>query len=149
MTVRTRRTAVAVVAMLVAAAWTGLAACQGSGGGDGAWYRVEAPAVTLAAGASGTASVRFQPRAGYHWNGEFPARLKVSDPGTATLAKADFTNSGGDFQDQGGTGVLAIPLTAGTASQSVLKGVADFSVCNDKECRIFKQVAIEVPLHVQ
>lgn len=147
MTVRTWRTAVATVAVAMACA--GGWACQKGGDANAAWYRVEVPALTLATGAQGSAAVRFVPREGYHWNGEFPAKAKVADPGTATLAKADFSASGGDFQDQGGTGVLAIPVTAGAAGPTALKGVADFSVCNDKECRIFKQVAIEVPLNVQ
>lgn len=128
----------------------GAGACKAGGATDSAaWFRIDAPAVTLAAGAAGAAIVKFVPRGGYHWNPEFPARLKVSDAGSVTATKTDFSLSGGDFKDEGGTGALSIPVAAQSVGTTALKGLADFSVCNDKECRIFKQIAVEVPIHVQ
>ncbi len=141
-----RKWMAAVATMVLAAAW----GCKDGAASDkGAWYRIDAAAVTLAPGADGAAQVKFVPRDGYHWNPEFPARLKVSDPGTVRAERTDFSMSNGDFQDQGGTGVLAIPVTAQAAGTTALKAQADFSVCSAKECRIFKQVAVEVPIHVQ
>jgi len=146
MTTNRKRMAAVAAAVAMAAAW----GCRdGSAADAGAWYRIDAAAVTVAPGASGVAQVKFVPREGYHWNPEFPAKLKVSDLGTVRAERTDFSLSNGDFRDQGGTGVLSIPVAAQAAGTTALKAVADFSVCNDKECRIFKQVAVEVPIHVQ
>jgi hypothetical protein len=126
-----------------------LGGCKGGGAAEStAWYRIDARELTLAPGAQGSALVRFIPRDGYHWNPEFPARLKVSDAGSVKASKVDFSLSNGDFLDEGGTGALTIPVAAQAAGATALKGLADFSVCNDKECRIFKQIAVEVPIDV-
>jgi hypothetical protein len=123
--------------------------CKDGGAAESAaWYRIDAKELTLAPGAEGAAQVRFIPRNGYHWNPEFPARLKVSDAGSVKASKVDFSLSNGDFLDEGGTGALTIPIAAQAAGATALKGLADFSVCNDKECRIFKQIAVEVPIDV-
>lgn len=124
-------------------------ACKGGGSESAALYRLETPALALAAGASGDAKVRFVPADGYHWNPEFPARLKVSESAALTPDKNDFSLSAGDFKDESGVGSLSIRVAAKTAGATALKGLADFSVCNDKECRIFKQIAVEVPVNVQ
>jgi len=124
--------------------------CKGSGGGADSvtWYNIDIPSVKIAPGADAAVLVRFIPREGYHWNPEFPARLKLSDPGSVKTPKADFSLSDGDFKDDSGVGALSIQVAAQAAGQTALKGVADFSICNDKECRIFKKIAVEVPIDV-
>ncbi len=122
-----------------------LAAC----GDKGAPYTIEAPAVTLSAEGQGQVAIRFVPRAGFKWNDEFPARLRVVDAGTATLSKSVFTHADKDFQDQGGTGVLVLAVNASAPGATTLKATADFSVCNDDECRIFRTIPVEVPIQVQ
>lgn len=135
-----------VIAMVVVAAW----ACKGSGeaggGGDGA-FRIEAAPVTVAAGAKADALVKFVPGPGLHWNTEFPAKVQVTDPGSLQVDKTQFTP--GDFQEQGGAGVLGIPVSGKAAGEGRLVAKADFSMCTAKECRIFKGIPIEVPIHVQ
>jgi hypothetical protein len=124
-----------------------LALAAGCAKGDP--YAIETPAATLAAGAAGHAEIRFLPGAGFKWNDEFPARLKIADAGTARVAKPSFAQADGDFTVGDGIGSLRIPVTAGAAGTTALKGTADFSVCNDDECRIFRAVPIEIPLEVR
>ena len=125
--------------------------CKGSepGAGGGAFYRVDAPAVAVASGQKGEARVRFVPREGYHWNDEFPAKARVTDAGGLRLDRAEFTQGGGDFKAEGEAGVLPLPLSAPAAGSATLKGTADFSMCQKKECRVFRAVPFEVSVHVQ
>ena len=127
-------------------------ACRESGtpsGDPGALYAIEAPAVSAKVGESTTARIRFAPRQGYHWNEEFPARVRVAENPSAVLAKAEFTSGGNDFQVESGTGVLPVAVTGKVAGKTTIKATADFSMCNKDECRIFKGVAVEVPIDVQ
>lgn len=124
--------------------------CQGRAA-EGGFYTIEVPKVAVAPGAEGRARIRFVARAGYHWNEEFPARLEVLEAQGIELAKTRFSSGSGDFLVEDGMGILEIPLkAAGEGSSSrVIRAQADFSVCNDKECRIFKGIRLEVPVDVR
>lgn len=124
-----------------------LAAAAGCAKGDP--YTIETPAASLAAGAAGHAEIRFVPGPGFKWNDEFPARVKVTDAGAAQVGKPSFAQADGDFTVGCGIGSLRIPVSAGAAGTTALKGTADFSMCNDDECRIFRAVPIEIALQVR
>lgn len=124
--------------------------CQSRAAEDG-FYTIEAPRVALAPGAEGRARIRFVAREGYHWNEEFPARLDVQESEGIEVTKTRYSSVSGDFQVESGVGVLEIPLKVapdGPPSR-VLRVRVDFSVCNDKECRIFKGIRLEVPVDVR
>ena len=126
--------------------------CKDSGSASAdpaALYAVETSPVSVQAGGTASAQIRFAPRQGYHWNEEFPARVRVADNPALTLAKTEFKSGGTDFQVADGAGVLPIPVTGKTAGKTALKATADFSMCNKDECRIFKGIAVEVPVDVQ
>lgn len=112
-------------------------------------YTIEVTAASLAASASGQAEVRFVPGAGFKWNEEFPATVKIVNPGKAQLARRAFTRAEGDFTSREGTGVLRLDVTAGAPGTTSIEATADFSVCNDDECRIFRAVPIAIPVQVQ
>jgi len=116
---------------------------------DAAWYRIEAPAVTVRSGERTEAQVRFVPLQGHHWNEEFPAKVRLSELQKVLPDRTDFTSGGGDFRAEGGVGVLPIALSGQTAGSGRMRAVSDFSICNPKECRIFKGVVTELPVEVQ
>ncbi len=136
---------------LAAAAVVALIACKGASGGpaasSGSDYTIEAAPVKASVNGKVDAVVRFKPAAGLHWNEEFPAKLKVTDPGSVKADKDLFPT--GDFKVDAGAGSLAIGLTAGAAGRTTVKAAADFSMCTEKECRIFKGIPIEVSVDVQ
>jgi hypothetical protein len=121
--------------------------CRGEEEAD--FYSIDAPAIRLAEGATGSIEVGFKARPGYKWNSEFPARLDVMDTGNLAVEKREFTSTGKDFKDQDGTGLLSIPFDSGPLGKSTVKARAAFSVCNASECRIFRDIPIEVEVHVQ
>lgn len=124
-----------------------LAACQGRP--TGSEYRIEAPNTPLAADAEGRIALRFVPRDGYHWNEEFPARLRIQEAQGVTPLRETFSAANQDFQSREGAGVLEIPVAPPRAGEGWMKALADFSICNAQECRIFKQVPVEVPIQVR
>lgn len=124
--------------------------CQSRAAEEG-FYTIETPRVALAPGAEGRARIRFVAREGYHWNEEFPARLEVTEAPGLEVSKTRYTSASRDFQVESGVGVLEIPVKVapdGPPSR-VVRARADFSVCNDKECRIFKEIRLEVPVDVR
>lgn len=110
-------------------------------------YYIESPPVTLMVGSEGHLQVKFHGRNGYHWNEEFPAKFEVMQAPQLELGKERFTAE--DFLAQGGVGVLEIAVKAQEQGQKVLRGSADFSVCNEKECRIFRGITVEVLVDVE
>lgn len=125
------------------------ARCKGRAAQE-AFYTIEAPRVTLGQETKGRARIRFVARKGYHWNEEFPARLDILEAIGLEVPKKRFLASAKDFQVESGAGVLEIPLEVASEGppSSVIRAAADFSVCNDKECRIFKGIALEVQVDV-
>ncbi len=124
--------------------------CQSRAAQD-AFYTIDTPKVTLAPGAEGRVRIRFVAREGYHWNEEFPARLEVTEAPGLEVSKTRYTSASGDFRVESGVGVLEVPVQVapGGPPSRVVRARADFSVCNDKECRIFKGVRLEVPVDVR
>lgn len=115
----------------------------------GAPYAIEVEGVNLTAGGAGHAEIRFVPGPGFKWNEEFPATMKVVSPGTVQLARRAFTRADGDFASRDGAGILRFEVTPGPAGASSIAANADFSVCNDDECRIFRAVPVEIPVQVR
>ncbi len=124
--------------------------CQSRAAEEG-FYTIETPRVALAPGAEGQVRIRFVAREGYHWNEEFPARLEVTEAPGLEVSKTRYSSASRDFQVESGTGVLEVPVRAapGGPPSRALRARADFSVCNDKECRIFKGIRLEVPVDVR
>ncbi|HOU52500.1 MAG TPA: hypothetical protein PLQ97_01025 [Myxococcota bacterium] len=123
-----------------------LAACQG----PRPEYRIETGAAgPLVAGSEGRVSLRFVPREGYHWNEEFPARLRVQEAQGVQPLRESFSAADQDFHSEGGVGVLDVPVAASKTGDGKVKALADFSICNAQECRVFKQVPVEVPVQVR
>jgi len=136
------------VAFLIACLLGTAAACRQPGGG-GQEYRIETLAEPLAAGAEGRVSLRFVPREGYHWNEEFPARLRVQEAQGVKPGRETFSSADEDFHSRDGVGVLEMPVSAPQAGEGRVKALADFSICNAQECRVFKQVPVEVSVQVR
>ncbi len=112
-------------------------------------YTIQTPPTTLTAGNAGQVEVQFVPGPGFKFNEEFPARLKVVETGTVQVARQAFTRADGDFSSREGIGTVRIDLTPGSTGSTAIKATADFSMCNDDECRIFRFVPVEIPIQVQ
>ncbi|HOE81495.1 MAG TPA: hypothetical protein PK329_00805 [Myxococcota bacterium] len=108
-------------------------------------YTIDAAPVTLAK--AGKAEVVFSPGAGYKWNAEFPAKLTVVDKGGLTVEQTAYSRE--DFIVDGDSAKVSIELSGENSGKTNLKMTANFSVCTDEVCRIFREIPIEIAVTVQ
>lgn len=115
--------------------------------GDESFYRIESPPMHLAMGTIGEVRIRFVAKKGYHWNGEYPARFEITGDGGLKSEKTLLKKN--DFRKDGDAGLLPLTVTGVKGGETLFRGKASFSVCNPKECRIFRGIEVKVPVRVQ
>lgn len=102
-----------------------------------AQYTVRIMPGEAAAGAAASSVVEVKPTPGYKMNTEFPVQIKkLSAPDGVTLPKATLASSDAELTEK----VLrfTVPFTAAKAGQIDLAGLADFSVCNERACKLIR-----------
>lgn len=112
-------------------------------------YRIEVEQVSVRAGGTASPTVRFVPSHGFHWNEEFPAKVRVGDAGGVVPVQAEYRQSAGDFKVSDGAGVLSLKFETTSPGPKAVKLLADFSMCDEKTCQIYRGVSVEVPIDVQ
>lgn len=89
------------------------------------------------AGAEAKSVVEVTPKPGYKMNKDFPAQMKqIKGPDGVTLAKD--TLSVGDAELSEKMLRFTVPFTAAKAGQVDLAGLCDFSVCNERACKLIR-----------
>lgn len=103
---------------------------------EAALYAVRIVPGDATAGAEATSVIEVTPAAGYKINLEFPTRLKLSTVDGIAHAKAELGKTDAEITEK----VLRfnVAFTAAKAGKFSLEGVADFSVCNDRTCRLLR-----------
>ncbi|MFN3197974.1 MAG: hypothetical protein ACE366_06085 [Bradymonadia bacterium] len=88
------------------------------------------------AGQAGTSVIEVTPAKGYKVNLEFPSRLKLSPVQGIAHTKAELGKDDAEVTEK----VLRfnVGFTPSAAGKYALEGVADFSVCNDRTCRLIR-----------
>lgn len=104
-------------------------------------YQIKALTQVHKAGQSATTKLLFVPKAGFKWNIKFPSRLKVLSAGTLNLDKSKFKKA--DFKLEGERAYLQINFVPKAAGKTAVRATGNFSVCNDKSCRIFRNEEIQ------
>jgi hypothetical protein len=105
-----------------------------------AWLEGDVP---LAAGQPATLRVVLQAKPPYHCNAEYPHKFTLAPtPGVtfpAPVAKG--------MQVTPAEGVLSVPVVAGAAGQTTVKGKLAFSVCTEERCLVEKrELALDVDI---
>jgi len=95
-------------------------------------------------GEEGVAKIIFKPWAGFKWNQNYPSTLTMQklDSDIATPLKQKLTKS--EFISNKKGAVLCIPYKAKKEGRVKLKGVVNFSVCNEKECLVIRNKEINL-----
>lgn len=104
---------------------------------------------SLKAGADTKVTWTIVPTGGFHWNSEYPASLNLVLPSGIEGAPLAFTKKTDTIRDLTSSAVVAFSLKAGTKGEQILKLKGNFSVCNDKVCRIFREETLEAKVQVQ
>lgn len=100
------------------------------------------------AGVEGKAEIVLAPKAGFHVNPDYPAKLKLQDPAPegVTYPKKVLKKEDGKFEEKGAT--LPVPFTVAKAGKAKIGGTFQFSVCSEKNC-FLEKVDLEVEVDVK
>lgn len=86
-----------------------------------------------AAGKESEVVVRVVPKAPWHMNLDFPTSLKLTPPGTVTLAKGELKKADARKLD-GESCEFAVKVTPSAAGEHAVTGQLKFAVCQDEAC---------------
>lgn len=103
---------------------------------EAALYAVKILPGDVQAGQEGTSVIEVTPTPGYKVNLEFPTRLKLNPVEGITHAKAELGKGDAEISEK----VLRfnVAFTPAEAGKYALEGIADFSVCNERTCRLIR-----------
>ncbi len=104
-------------------------------------YSVQMITVPGYVGEAGVAKAFFEPAEGFKWNKDYPSFFEItsSDFTIATPIKEEI-----HFEK----GTLCVPYTAKDVGRIQIEGLVNFSVCNKKECIVFRNEKITLSLIV-
>lgn len=99
-------------------------------------------------GVEGKVELTLTPKAGYHVNPDYPAKLKLQDPAPEgiTYPKKVLKKEDGKFEEKGAS--LDVPFVAANAGKAKVSGTFQFSVCSDKNC-FMEKAELEVEVDVK
>jgi hypothetical protein len=114
-------------------------------------FRLEAPAVTLAAAEAGALVVRIVAGEGWKWNEEYPVSLTVAGDELSglTFPKPRLRRGDSEITATEKSATLRIPVTANAAGDYEVPLKANFSVCDEKLCHIFRNRDVVIPIQVR
>ncbi len=88
------------------------------------------------AGQPGESVVEITPKPGFKMNLDFPARLKLTEHPGLKPAKAQLGTDDADLTEKALK--FKVTHTCDAAGSFKVDGLADFSVCNDKACKLIR-----------
>ncbi len=112
------------------------AAASAASDAPAAEYTVRIVPGDAKAGEGGTSIVEVTPAAGFKMNLEFPARAKNLACAGGTVAQPEVVPGEGDITEQALR--FKVPFTAAAAGKVEINGLADFSVCNERACKLIR-----------
>ena len=112
------------------------------GGTVTAFFNVQIETVPGYVGKKGMAKAIFKPAAGFKWNEDYPSSFKIRKATNSSVAiplekEIDLTK-----------GKLCVPYLGKEPGRTMVDGVINFSICNKKECLIFRNEKITLVLIV-
>ena len=99
-------------------------------------FKISFSTVGPEAGRAAKTVVKITPLDGYKMNKDFPNSLKVDTPANMVIPKTDYSMSDATFSEQ----LLSygIGFTPKSAGDVAMTGTANFSVCNERTCKLFR-----------
>jgi len=99
-------------------------------------YKVRIVPGEAVAGAEASSIIEVTPLLGYKMNKEFPSKLKMSETDGVTVPKSEYTKADAEITEQ----ILRfkVAFTVAKTGKVNLNGSADFSVCNEKACKLIR-----------
>ncbi len=87
------------------------------------------------------------PGPGFKMNKDYPSRVRLEEGTHAKPAKAEYKKGDAEITDAALR--FTVDFTPNAAGKCELKGAADFSVCNDKSCKLIRGEALAWQVEVK
>jgi hypothetical protein len=130
-------TRVALKVLFVALPLTALLTAGRAGAGE-SLYEITKTEPKVAVGASGTASLTIQTKAGWHVNAEAPITVALTPAAGVTLKKDKLTR--GDLAaSTKDSARFDIPVSASEAGKKTIGAEARFVICQEQACKPVKE----------
>lgn len=89
-------------------------------------------------GEQGMAKAIFKPTPGFKWNKDFPASFTIQSKDIPIATPVKVKSGREDFKINGRDRVLCVPFIGKENGRYPVEGLVNFSVCNEKECLVFR-----------
>ena len=99
-------------------------------------FKISFASADGAVGKEASTTIKIVPLDGYKMNKDFPNSLKLTPHKSAEFKKTDFAPGDAQLSDQ--LLSFSVDFTANTAGKIDLTAIANFSVCNDRVCKLFR-----------
>ena len=99
-------------------------------------FKISFASADGAVGKASSTTVKIVPLDGYKMNKDFPNSLKLDANKVAKFKKTDFASGDAQLSDQ--LLSFGVDFTASTAGKLDLTATANFSVCNERVCKLFR-----------
>ena len=110
-------------------------------------YTIRVVPGSAKAGAEITSLIEIAPLPGYKMNKDFPSRLKLAPSEGVTVNKPVLNKGDADLSEA--MLRFKVPFVASAAGTTDMSGTADFSVCNESSCKLYRGEQISWKVAVQ
>lgn len=113
-----------------------------------AQYTVRIIPGSATAGAAASSVVEVTPKPGYKMNKDFPVQIKqLKAPDGVALPKPTLAVADAELSEK--LLRFTVPFTAAKAGKIDLAGLADFSVCNERACKLIRDEKVAWQVEVK
>lgn len=116
---------------------------------DGKVYDVVLPSPTVKAGEKAGAPVAIKAHKGWKWNTEYPARVSVSVTGPVKASPEALSGTKGEIQLKGKDAAFPLQVEGSAKGKGEVLVKANFSICSEDACRIFRNEEFRFPVTVE
>ena len=128
--------------------WTGLST-NASADEDEDPFNCVAPKAELKSGSEKKSPARIKAKPGWKWNKEYPATVNISVEGPCDANPTKLGKGGGKIEVDGSDAVLPITLKGKSSGKAKITLTANFSICNEETCRIFRKKVFTFPVRIK
>lgn len=112
------------------------------------YYTISLEPDTIPVGRKTIVTLSIVPSRGWKWNKEFPAKLKVSNTSGLDVQESEFSKKSG-IVVQEAEATIPIQISAPKVGLYHLELSGSFSVCNEKLCKIFRDVRLKFEIQAR
>ncbi len=112
-------------------------------------FELQYPDVTVESGKETRAPVTVKTKPGWKWNKEYPASAEITVEGPCDVTTQKLGKGGKSIEVKGKDAVFPVGLKGKAPGNAKVTVTANFSICNEETCRIFRKRVMGFPVKVK